>query len=92
MILKSDKSHNSKISRVEIEKMIIKTIKEKKCKYIPHFYFSEQKIADFGNYILSDFYPLRSLDNWFKNFGEFTSLFSRVSILMSICYGLYCLH
>ena len=41
---------------------------------------------------MSDFYPLKSLDNWLKNFGEFTSLFSRVSILMSICYGLYCLH
>lgn len=35
---------------------------------------------------------MKSLDNWFKNHGEFISIFTKISFIMYICHGIYFLH
>ena len=41
---------------------------------------------------MMDFYPLKSLDFWIKSFGDFGSLFTKVSMLLFVCYGVSFLH
>lgn len=93
MVLKSDKVNtNSKVSRIDVEKLILGSLKGKKSRYLPKFFETHQKVSCSSNFIITDFYPQKSLDHWFKNFGEFTSIFTKFSLLIYVCYGLYFLH
>lgn len=53
MVLKTDKSDNPKTTRIDLERVVLKSLKGCKSQYLPKFYETTQKIAKFKDFILS---------------------------------------
>lgn len=92
MIMKADKATSQKSSRIDLEKLILRVLKGQKCQYLPKFYETTQKLPKFHDFLLTEFYPHRSLDSWLNNFGDFTTLFTKIPFVILILYGLNFLH
>ena len=58
--MKTDKGI-SKVSRIDVERLVLKSLKGKKSRYLPKYYETAQKIGGFTNFLLLDFYPQKSL-------------------------------
>ncbi len=67
--MKTDRINNIKTSRIDIQRIVLKSLQGKKCRYLPKFYETKQKHPDFLNFILTDFYYQKSLEHWLKNVG-----------------------
>ena len=76
--------------KIKKEKVILSQLKNKRNKFLPYFYYTTQE--GYKESIFCQFYQHKSLRHWLSSYGYFSSMFTKISLCLFICYGAKFLH